>query len=983
METKKLKLLMWLKNYFLLLFILFPVVCFAEWTNFVKNYSRNDYKAGSQNWQIIQTDNHWMYFANKTGVLEYNGKIWNHYPLRNNMDVRSLLYSPKTKRIYVGGINETGYLDLSFLGKKQYFPIDFPYNNPELNLGNVWKIYEMDNAVYFCGDRVVLKWLNNQTTPIKAPDKIDCSCLINNTLYIGTTSGIFILAGGAFYRLPDSDLMTHRKLRAILPFDNKVMIATARDGLYLWDENGIKQFVTEADEFIKKNELFSIAMKDNQIAIGTVLKGIVLISKQGKLLKFFNELHGLQNNTILSVFFDINSNLWLGLDNGIDYITLNYSITNLYSAPRFYGAGYTAALHNGKLLLGTNRGLYVTDYPVSISETPSELKFIEGSQGQVWNLFKIDSQLFVCHDRGLFAVDEKGIKSMEFDIGVWEIRQMKQTKDKYWLSTYNGFFIIEKDENHAWKIRPVISSEQTVLNGSTINFEEGNDNTLFVRNKRDELFLVKLNKEQNSIEYERNYGSADVPDDFFIYQLLGKIVLCSPKGFYYFDANQKFVLYDDLNAIFNFSEKNSSFRMVLNTSSAIWALGEDVIAVKYKDLSFTCYHNIPLIANFERIYPISDSTVIIPNENGFALWNTGNSVKSPELSLQITDIKIIKGINTDINFDINTENPAKSISFYNEYADYQYFTSIIEKGQDLKIPYQNNSLLIKYDVISYFHSAKLLFRTQLDNQKWTPFSTSNTTALSDLHIGFHTFKVETKLENGKILQDKFSFTIFPPWYLTNSAYIFYVILLGFMVFILLKLDKIRLKSKERQMKNAQDKELKMKEDEFNTENQKKEQEIIRLTNEKLETEIQHKSQELANSAVILGRKNEVLIEIKNLLSDFFNLKKQDKSLPEINRKIHEINHIIDDNIKEDDLIHKFEENFNLVHNNFIKRLTDQYPNLNFTDRKLCAYLKMQLSSKEIAPLLNISVRGVETMRLRLRKKLGLHNENLSKFLDNY
>lgn len=79
----------------------------------------------------------------------------------------------------------------------------------------------------------------------------------------------------------------------------------------------------------------------------------------------------------------------------------------------------------------------------------------------------------------------------------------------------------------------------------------------------------------------------------------------------------------------------------------------------------------------------------------------------------------------------------------------------------------------------------------------------------------------------------------------------------------------------------------------------------------------------------------------------------------------------------------FETNLNQIHNEFIIKLSKKYPNLTPKDIKLCLYLKMNLSSKEIAPMLNISFRGVELQRYRLRKKLGLHqDENLSKFMIN-
>jgi FixJ family two-component response regulator len=77
----------------------------------------------------------------------------------------------------------------------------------------------------------------------------------------------------------------------------------------------------------------------------------------------------------------------------------------------------------------------------------------------------------------------------------------------------------------------------------------------------------------------------------------------------------------------------------------------------------------------------------------------------------------------------------------------------------------------------------------------------------------------------------------------------------------------------------------------------------------------------------------------------------------------------------------FETNLNQIHNEFIVKLSNNYPNLTSKDIKLCVYLKMNLTSKEIAPMMNISFRGVELHRYRLRKKLNLiQDENLSKFL---
>jgi DNA-binding CsgD family transcriptional regulator len=77
----------------------------------------------------------------------------------------------------------------------------------------------------------------------------------------------------------------------------------------------------------------------------------------------------------------------------------------------------------------------------------------------------------------------------------------------------------------------------------------------------------------------------------------------------------------------------------------------------------------------------------------------------------------------------------------------------------------------------------------------------------------------------------------------------------------------------------------------------------------------------------------------------------------------------------------FALHFNQVHLDFLHRITEKYPDITPKDQKLCAFLRMNLSSKEIAPLLGISIRGVEISRYRLRKKLHLGaDDNLSTFI---
>ena len=161
--------------------------------------------------------------------------------------------------------------------------------------------------------------------------------------------------------------------------------------------------------------------------------------------------------------------------------------------------------------------------------------------------------------------------------------------------------------------------------------------------------------------------------------------------------------------------------------------------------------------------------------------------------------------------------------------------------------------------------------------------------------------------------------------------------------------------------------------EFEEDKKEKEQQIMQLEKDNLEHELQHKSQEMANLMINFVRKNEILTEIRTDLSKVMSTLRGDNT-KESKQLLLLVRNKIESNIQGDEVLKRIEDQFDLVHNNFMKTLREKHPDLSSNERMMCAYLKMNLSTKEIAPLLNISVRGVETIRYRLRKKFNLERE---------
>ena len=132
------------------------------------------------------------------------------------------------------------------------------------------------------------------------------------------------------------------------------------------------------------------------------------------------------------------------------------------------------------------------------------------------------------------------------------------------------------------------------------------------------------------------------------------------------------------------------------------------------------------------------------------------------------------------------------------------------------------------------------------------------------------------------------------------------------------------------------------------------------------------------------RKNEILIDIANQISKIQESEDKATLGATATKQLNKIQKMIQENISHDDDWQKFARNFDVVHENYLKRLVERFPQFNVNDQRLCAYLKMGLSSKEIAPLLNMSYRSVEMSRYRLRKKMELNRDvNLTEFLQHF
>jgi len=926
---------------------------FAQWNAFVNNYKKDLFGRGAKTWNIQIYDENRIYFGNQNGVLEYNGNSWKLFPVEKQTDVRAIYISKNNNKIYAGGDGEFGYFEPDEKGELRYTKLSEPLITDYNLSGGYWGVFESDNLIYYVSDKHIIKQIGNDFTVIYSDNKIDCSNLVDGILLLGTTNGVKMLVGNTLLPVPGDELIKGKTVRAIVPYKSGYLIATAFDGLFHSSGLEIVPFITGAEEFLRRNEIFSLAVSPKYIAIGTIHKGLILLDQESGRTSYYNEQNGLQNNTVLSLSFDERSNLWLGLDNGIDYIPLESPFSNLYTTPNAYGSGYASLVVGNKVLLGTNRGLFVADSPIVLGEDPPKFHLIPELSGQVWGIKKIKDEIFCLHEKGLYMINGNSAHLIPGLRGALFFTEIDEHTDAGIVGAYDGFFMIEK-KNSKWSVKKKIANSTEWLK----NIVFLPPNILWIRALDKGMIRMTLDTTDFSIKesrlYDRSSGFGSV-NDLYLHQMGNSVFFSSASGLYEYDEKEDCIApHKKLSSCFLTDELCNIF---IERNNYLYALSPGMVQIAEllpdgnisTSKAYPFSHNqIETVRYYEAMETVNDSIVIIPNGNGFALLNKEIKPKEEKKELFIKNVYITY--------------PKDSLIYTDNFLHHDIIP---------EIAFNRHALRLEYAVRLFGSTNPVKYRVRLmPDTQWSDFSSATIKEYNNLKEGDYTFEVEALFLDGRTSSADFSFVILPPWYRSVYAWIAYAILFLILLRILYAYDKRRI------LKNRKAEAAKNEEDML-----MKEQEIIQLNNEKLEQELSFKTQEMANLMINFSRKNEILMQIKEELYKISAEIKNDSSV-KAKRMLIALNNSIDSNIASDDALKRFEEQFDLVHNNYIKKLKERQPDLTIGELKMCAYIKMNLSSKEIAPLLNLSIRGVETLRYRLRKKIGLEREDsLTEYLN--
>ncbi len=824
----------------------------------MRNISHKEYNAEKQNFSVVQDNRGILYFANTGAILEFDGITWRQILIPDNPVVYVML-KDSVGRIYLGtSTGDIGYLSPDSTGLTKYISLSNEIHQDRRNYTQILGGVVTDrNEVVFAGPKAlyVLKSGKFKIFDIEKPENSFITPFyVNNRLLIQERGrGLLELKNGKLRLLGNTDYFAQKWITGIFSDKyDKLMINVWRSKIYLYDNGRL--------DSLNKNSLLTEIYRYDKTsngnhALGLYSKGFLLTDKNLNVKKHIKESTGLPAISLYSVYNDKDDNIWLGTSNGLSVIDFK---NPFFRFDKDYGLEKTikaSLIYNNKLFVGGDEGLFFSDLN-EIDQIPFTKIENELRTTTVTHIDSARDQLLIIDKKGIFTLQDNKIKYVLEEEGVKTFRKIK--KDLIFVLAEK--LIILEFDGDTWRKRNEIKGYKDKYR----YVEQSEDGEFWMSESKKGVCKFKINNRLDSIIERKVFNTPDgLPDSLnnYVFKVENEIVFATDKGVYFFDSNKKrFLPHKEINkhidnkrvtSIYSDSGNNlwlKTWELKKEESNiSEWNLvclkSIDGQRFKLEKNLFNKFKN-----NVHSFNQVDDNIYLIGNSIGFTLFNGNLKYKyNTAAPVLIREFEYI--VNQDssvILFNGNfTDENNNVISFQPE-------------NQFLKLDYKNNSVSFTFSALDFFNRDKLTFSCFLEGREynWTRWSRSNNREYSNLKEGTYTFFVKSKnIYNVESDPVKYTFTILPPWYRTIWAYIAYGIFFIASIYLFLKLNTRRLQKQKEKL----EREVQLRTEEISKQNIELEKRNELLNKQKIEISSQNQSLQLKNEE-IEAQKDEIILQ---------------------------------------------------------------------------------------------------------------------------
>lgn len=882
-----------------------------------------------------------IFFATNDGLCVYDGVRWSCYRPEGNSVLRALRYDSETGRLYTAGVNEFGYWKRDDYGGLAYTLL---YRNPDFRSrsNDFWRIALETHSgrVYFqCREKIcIYDLLSGSIRELHPRDAFRYMHEVAGRIYFQDSTTLYRL-GDDLGREAVCDVPS-RIVNLVPGRRSELLAAVEHAGMFSIDNEGrVVPLNTTTNALLADAKIMCCRRYNaDLLLVGTTRRGLFLINNDGSVDHSIPYGEQLNNSTILSATADEHGNIWLGLDSGvasIDNSTQDYYFTD----SRLGQVHGVLGLDDGRILVGSNKGLFLLDNSGSLSLIP-------GSTGSVWELDEIDGRIYVLHDLGLFRLTE-GLRLMPVvtGSGVYSLRQCRNDRRYYIMSTYSGVSLLRHTDDGLQPVSPIAN-----YSGFTRNIRIDEKDRIWVTVLGVGFVRLTLSEDKCSVVDARNYDlAAGTNNNVLSTRIDQELILCCDDRAYRIDyVTDSLVRAPGAEQILGLCGRGG-VKSIVQQDNRFWYVTTDETGyVERTGNSLSRCAGILEQATKERIssgFRMIGAAGVIGFRNGIGFSYGGNS------SLQPVEVGMVAA-----------QGPNKTR--YHRLDDPVF-----------EIPASMNTLRIW--PIRLPPGQQLEYRIASLAPDWQTVRIDEFLQVPALPHGRHVVELRTPGATDPSDIRQVEVRVRPPWYISWPMILFYVLVVAMLLVgvrsYYIRKNRLTQEAVLRREKERREKELELLE----RENLLKEKRISELEREKLKIDLRNKDKRLANITMNSIRRNNMLNELKSEVSELITVEGAGRIKTIVGRIIRQINI----QLKDDSDWQLSENYFNTIYDGLLDRLRANYPSLSQTDLRLCVYIKLNLSTKETAELMNISPRSVEMARYRLRKKLGLgSNDNIGSIL---
>jgi len=740
-------------------------------TPFFQNYSAKDYNSSGQVWAILQDRRGLMYFGVSTGtVLEFDGVTWRKIFLASSV-VRSLAMDD-SGTIWLGANGNFGYLAPDAKGSLQYNPLLDKIPAEDRAFTDVWQTVSTPQGIFFRSYERLFRWDGTRMQVWRAAkgSRFQALSAVRGHIYTSQEGiGLEEIVGDDLRPTPGGDAYKNSMKLFLHPYDETHMIVSSRDQLLtLYDGHTVTPFITEADEYLKKNKLYTSApLKNGGFCITTLSGGAIIIGHDGKLQQIIDVAAGLPSSDILSAFEDKEGSLWLGHDGGVARVALDSPISIFSRAAFLDVIDYQGSIYTSSG--GGNAA--VSKLVIDPATRHLQMVPLKGAT-QAWTLIDFkdpadpnSEQLLAATSEGAMrVVGDRLVPAMpelnSLNEQTYTLTQSKKTPSRVYIGHSDGV------QSMRWDGKKWIDEGRlpnTIYEAR--NIVEDTDGIVWVSGGSTSLLRIEvaptgLRDSKVRVITQKDGLVEGTNDVEFVAGEIFVTVDRSKDIFRWDSASQKLVV--DNRFLLNVDAPDSTAYLTPGFDGDVWSstVSSDIrrMALFHKDSNGKwiadedTYRHLNRFRIFQ-LHSYPNNVVWISGENLIRFAPRTDSTLAESFPTLIRQVNV----GTSVVYG-GTTIPAKS---------------------ELRLPANSNSLRFQFAAINFGNPPETAYQYMLEgaDSDWSAWGKQKEANYSGLRPGTYKFRVRSRTDDGRPGEEgAFSFTIVPPWYRSRAAYILYGLL---------------------------------------------------------------------------------------------------------------------------------------------------------------------------------------------------------------